>query len=91
MAGLLPKVSVRWQPPGPKRQALRHWPLKAELLELLELLRLGLRLGPRLGLLARAQKVRTAKPERLGQLKEQPLVLQPELKPKLPVLPVPRP
>ena len=88
MAGLLPKVSVRWQPPGPKRQALRHWPLKPELLERLRLEQL-VRL--RLGRLALAQKVRTAKPEPLGQLKEQPLVLQPELKPKLPVLPVPRP
>jgi hypothetical protein len=41
----------------------------------------------RLAQLALALKVRTAKPGRLGQLKEQPLVLQP----KLQVLPVPQP
>jgi hypothetical protein len=44
---------------------------------------------PKLWLVQRAQvqKVRTAKSVRLGQLKEQPLVLQP----KLQVLPVPQP
>jgi hypothetical protein len=40
LAGLLLQVSVRWQRPGPKHQALRHWQLKPVRLERLRQLKL---------------------------------------------------